>query len=221
MLWIMLLGCGAFREARDADEAVIRDEMAAHSAEASQARAALINGDLEGVHKAGAALSARLPLPELPTEAQQPVTRAAEALSSASTLEVAAAQIAQLGAGCGSCHTTVGADVSLPPLSTASPNEAFDAQMQRYHWASERMWQGLVLSSDTAFDEARAALRQLPTASFAPQLDGELPVTAETLDATVHEMASKAGPGNAEMYGAMLLTCVLCHVHSPDSPAND
>lgn len=220
MLWL-LWACSGQQEARDAELDGVQVEMQAHRAEADAAREAIIAGDLTAARAAGAALVARLPIPDLPAAEQAAVKTAAEALSSAGSVELAAHRFSEMSAACGGCHTARGVTPAMAAPSPPPVHEGFDAQMQRYHWAAERMWQGLVLPSDAAFDEARAELRKIPTDGFRPQLDGVLPVDAATMDAAVHGAAAEAGVGAAGAYGGMLLTCALCHLHSPASPAYD
>ena len=220
MLWL-LWACGGQQEARDADLDGVRVEMQAHHAEADAAREAIIAGDLDGAKASGAKLASRMPIPDLPAADQAAVKASAVSLSEAASLEVAAQHFGALSVGCGQCHAARGVQPQLSAPTLPPVHEGFDAQMQRYHWAAERMWQGLVLPSDAAFDEARAALRKIPTDGFRPQLDSRLPVGAESMDAAVHASAAAAGPGAGDAYGAMLLTCALCHLHSPASPAHD
>lgn len=201
----------------------LREEMRQHSADALAAREALVVADLAAAQAAGRALAGRLPLAALPAAPQEPVRAAALALASAPSIEVAARHFGELSVACGGCHQAVQASPRLPSPDAPPPEESFEAQMQRYHWAAERMWQGLVLPSETAIEEARAQLRALPTASFrtASTATLPLPLGAETLDAALHEQAQQVAIGQGQAYGAMLLMCAACHTLSPASPAHD
>jgi hypothetical protein len=221
MVWLLLWACSSQQEERDAEAAGVQAEMQAHRAEADAIREAIIFGKLDAAKAAGQQLSARLPIPDLPAAPQAAADQAAAALAASMNLEEVAGNFSRLSAACGSCHTAQGAKPQLDAPRSPPVSEGFDEQMQRYHWAAERMWQGLVLPSEEAFEEARAALRGIPTDHFLPDIDLGLPVVAEAMDEAVHEQAALASTTAPDPYAAMLLTCALCHLHSPASPAHD
>ena len=200
---------------------VLSAEMQAHGAAARTILDALVEGRLEAAQAAGRGLAERLPLPGLPEAPQAAVKAEAEALAVAPSVEVAALHFGQLSVACGGCHTAQGVTPHLPPPAAPPAAEGFTEQMQRYHWAAERMWQGLVLPSEAAFHEARAQLNALPTAPFRPAGVDDPVWGAETLDTVLHEQAQKLGPGDGAAYGAVLLMCAACHEVSPESPAHD
>ena len=223
-MWLLLSCFSPDQPEAEAQRDELILEMQTHDQQANAAREALIIGDLDGMKAAGAALVARLPLAELPASAaaaQETLRQHAQSLADAPDIEQAAWSLGELGEACGSCHQALVASVRLEMPEPPPVGEGFTEQMQRYHWAVGRMWQGLVMPSDAAYQEATAALHKMPAAPFRPDWLDAMPPQAVATDAQVHRIAAVAEMGSGRMLGALMLTCASCHVNMPGSPASD
>lgn len=210
-----------------AEEEVRRDdlslEMQAHAKQTDTARLAIIDGNLKAATEAGAELLARIPVWELPGSArtmEPALIVPAKALAEATTLQAAALALGDIGVACGSCHASQGVDIGLSAPTPPPTTEGFSEQMQRYHWAAERMWQGLILPSEEAIAESVSAIEALPAAGFHPEWMTTLPPAAQQTDGNVHQLAALATTKRGWAYGSMLAACAACHENLPGSPAN-
>ncbi len=210
-----------------AEEEVRRDdlslEMQTHAEQTRTARLAIIDGNLPVATEAGKELLARIPVWELPGEArtmEPALVVPAKALAEATTLEAAALALGDIGVACGSCHAAQGVDPGLKAPEPPPTSEGFSEQMQRYHWAAERMWQGLILPSEEAIKESIAVIETLPAADFHPEWMPALPAAAEQTDGNVHQLASLITTKRGWAYGSMLAACASCHQNLPGTPAN-
>ncbi len=142
------------------------------------------------------------------------------ALAEATTIDAAALALGEMGVACGSCHASQGVTLPLKAPEPPPTTEGFTEQMQRYHWAAERMWQGLILPSEAAIAESVAAIQALPTADFHPEWAESLPPGAQQTDAVVHQLAALTTTKQGWAYGSMLAACAACHTNLPGTPAN-
>ncbi|MFT5682939.1 MAG: hypothetical protein ACI8RZ_003863 [Myxococcota bacterium] len=215
---ILLLSCSSHQPTTT--QRPLAADMAAHSLAAQTAREAIIVGDLDAANAAGQQVADRWPLEHLPDTARVDevvLVQNAQALAEASSIEGAAAAFGRMSVACGSCHAAQGASPSLPAPAPPPQSEAINEQMQRYHWAAERMWQGLVLPSQDALDEARAALAG--STAFSPEWSLDtLHLPADVLAAALSDIGSSPGTNPGSDYGMLLMTCAACHYYSPGGP---
>lgn len=143
---------------------------------------------------------------------------AAAAVSAAVDLPTASAAAAELARSCGACHVAQAARLSRTESKPPGIDDADDkAIMRRHEWAFDRLWESLVLPSDTAWQAGVEAFVELP--ACADDLSGEQDRAAiERARETVrsYEQAARAAKtleARAEIYGALLPTCASCHAN--------
>ena len=132
-------------------------------------------------------------------------------------LDDAAREAARMAAVCGLCHRAAGAPVErfMPALVERSENLT-PGRMQRNKWAIDRMWEGLVGPSDTAWRIGAEVLVETVLEPGEIAGDGPIdPTLKERID-RVHSLAASAAeahrPGErAEVMGRLLGTCAGCH----------
>ena len=125
--------------------------------------------------------------------------------------------VARLGRACARCHEETRANVELgfarfsPPLETGTRQ----GQMARHAWAAERLWQGVIAPSDTAWSDGARLMG-------ATAIDVSRPMNAEPnpdvveLAAKMRELSQAAqhitdNGVRATIYGEMLVNCARCH----------
>jgi cytochrome c556 len=129
----------------------------------------------------------------------------------------ASTAVAQVGATCGSCHAAMkqGPHYAVvegpPPAATA-----VETRMLRHRWAADRLWEGLIGPSDTAWAAGASALIDAPlyTDALTREVEQYEPVTA--LAWTVHDIGARARmdqdhAARTQLFGQLLGTCARCH----------
>ena len=215
MLPLLLLGCWNTDERLAVEEEEVRLEMAEHWDEATQARDAIIQGDLTAATKAAAKLHARLPLEGLPEELRErekPLQTAMGEAGGAADLTTAALAMGRAAQACGECHAANGITPQLddPPLPPEGDGTA--SEMARHQWAAQKLWLGLVRPSQSDFDEACKALEHASLLSDDARLQSQ---AASELEKGVHQLAASVADGSSsrgEIYGQLLTTCATCHL---------
>lgn len=147
-------------------------------------------------------------------QAMQNVAKRADAITDVKTAAAAVADVAQ---ACGACHKQLGHS-PLDNQKPSTPPAAGDvaAKMETHQWATERLWDGVVGPSDSAWQRGAAVLAN----SSVFTKDGGT-VSAELLEqqATLRSLgadAMKSGDtaGRAQQYGRLLATCASCHTQA-------
>jgi hypothetical protein len=85
--------------------------------------------------------------------------------------------------------------------------------MQRHAWATERLWEGLYVPSDEAWDAGAKALSAAPFPSDVLKQGGTYARTAAADFArlVVKAPAKRTPLDRAGLYAELLLTCGSCH----------
>ena len=202
----------------DAREATVQARMQGHERHGDAMRDAVARGDLDGA-KAEAKLLSELriegPTGRLWRQMFDAMRAAAARSADASDLKEAGHDVGLVARTCGDCHTTFGrAGVLVEPPGALRPGT--QAGMRRHQWATERLWDGLVVPSDEAWNAGALALSEAP---LVPEqlTPGKSPVPrVGELAQAVHNLGVKAaGAGRVEaranLYGELLATCAECH----------
>jgi cytochrome c553 len=153
---------------------------------------------------------------------QTPETRevalAVGALRTARTIDDAIYAEVRIATACAHCHV---AAQKLPvfPLPSRAPADlaTIEAQMARHQWAVDRVWEGLVGSSDEHWRAGLYVLATSPlprTPTQSPQLATQLQKRAQA--ALDDQSATLEQRGEA--YVGLLTTCAACHATSASKP---
>ncbi len=140
----------------------------------------------------------------------QAVRSAAAAVEAASTVPDAARATALLARACATCHEEVGAMLRFDPNPAPAGGHQVIQQMQTHRWASERLWQGLIASSNPRWLDGAEQLVAAPLAIP----DANPGVAADVTALRRHAArAMDAGPQaeRATIFGELLATCAGCH----------
>ncbi len=202
------------------------EHMHSHLEQISEIKDAVIAGNLPDVREPARWLASSEPpgltLPWIPyvQEMRRYATRAADAKD----LVAAASAVSEIARTCGDCHRASGVSIAFgfderPP----EEEQSLMTQMQRHLWAADRMWEGLIGPSDSAWNRGAAILSEihLDISDFAGS-SAEGPGSAEN-ESQMSELLSRAsGMGEqgglaastelrSGLYGEFLSLCASCH----------
>ncbi len=186
-----------------------------HFVEADQIRRAVIAGRQEEYVKPAHQLTYGIRAEELPATWREPVERmqdAADRLKGSHDLWLAAAATADIGVACGDCHRVNGGPRTHLEAEPAAGD--LTARMKRHGWATERLWEGLFVPSDEAWQAGAAILSQEPFPGELLQRGGVYARSAAEDFAKAVQRAPGQGAATdrAQLYARLLSTCATCHV---------
>ncbi|MFT4975967.1 MAG: mono/diheme cytochrome c family protein [Myxococcota bacterium] len=209
--------------AAHSDDAVVARHMRAHLAHATQARDALLGGDLAAAREPLKWLAEHRAVEGLPegwwSHVDQFNQRAAPAVGSTDP-EVLAKSIAGVAQVCGNCHTQLRttpqlADREVDPIEGGVP-----AHMEEHLWAMDRMWAGLI-GLDAEAWALGAAVLVSPPVHHDPDI--ALPEDAAAIAERLHVLGVKAAAASSSeqqtaVYSELLVACSECHVRMGTRP---
>jgi hypothetical protein len=189
--------------------------MQAHFQDALLIRQAVIAGRLEDAVEPAQALARARDLDHLPEGWRGFVERMQEVagrIQDSTLVSRAAAATADLGVSCGLCHQQRGGpQASREPAPDAGTS--IESRMRRHAWATERLWEGLYVPSDDAWNAGAKALSSAP---FPAEIlkDGGVNARSAASDfarLVVKAPAQRIARDRAALYAELLLTCGSCH----------
>ncbi len=134
----------------------------------------------------------------------------AQAAADATDFETAAIAVANVSARCGECHRDEGVDLEFP--SVAEPDAA---QMLRYRFAIDRMWEGLVAPDTQRWQQgAQAYARAVDCSALGSDqsLPGHHTVPCNSILAVAGAaQAAETMQARADSFAAVTFNCAGCH----------
>jgi hypothetical protein len=122
------------------------------------------------------------------------------------SLVTAAMDLGKLGDSCAACHLKFGGPSG--PIEPTPVAENTDPTMFDHAFATDLLWDGLILPSDSSWSMGASIIIEAPPlASDAP----EVATAAEHLRALARDAVVAEAPQRSQMFGSMLLTCAACH----------
>lgn len=139
---------------------------------------------------------------------------AATALANASSVDEALRQEVKIAIACANCHDDA-APKFLFPMPGRPPladHTSSTVRMTRHRWATDRLWEGLVASSE---DHWRAGLAVISETPLPYSRAREAPAFASALQKRANQALREAPSDTIEergaVYGQLLVTCAGCH----------
>jgi mono/diheme cytochrome c family protein len=207
---------------------ILAGEMQDHERHGVALRDAVERGDLADARREAKVLAdLRLAAgddPEWRREVEA-LNAAARAESTATDVDAASRGLSTVARACGDCHRSLG------PVAIVGDLVADDGGviplMKRHEWAATKLWVGLVVPSDNAWQVGAAMLAEAPVA---PELltPGKSPAPrVVALARAVHDLALRASRAQStedrvHVYADLVATCSGCHQWlggGPESPA--
>jgi len=189
--------------------------MQAHFNDALLIRQAVIAGSPEDAVDPAYVLTHIQDLDQLPDGWRVFVERmqgVAGRIQNSTTSSLAAAATADLGVSCGMCHQRHGGPTASDEPAPA-PGTSIERRMARHVWATERLWEGLIVPSSDAWTAGARALGADPFPSDVLN-DGGVYARSAASDfakLAANAPAQKTAEQRAALYAELLVTCGTCH----------
>jgi hypothetical protein len=212
VLFLLLGACAANRPTQR--------HMTVHFQRVVEVEAALIRGDLEAA-RGGAQYIADHDevsgLPESGTPWLSAMRAEARSVAAARDIDAASGAASRMVKTCGDCHHTVRKGPSI--VVGALPHEsgtATSTEMTLHQWAADRMRDGLIGPSDSAWSAGAAALANDPiyqadVAVRTGRFQQMEEMARRTVDLGRRAAAMRDGFERAAAYGEFLASCAACH----------
>ena len=144
-------------------------------------------------------------------------TRAAE-LATSATIDGALRAEAKLAGACAACHASAGAlpDLGEPPRPPRDDGSV-TSRMARHLWATDRLWEGAIASSDQAWRAGLDVLAAtpLPTSELGKQRAPFGRELQRLADGARRRSRTDTAADRIGAYGDILVTCASCHAAAP------
>ena len=195
-------------------EAAGPPEMYVHFQQVGEIHDAIVLGDVEATRAPARALAnSHNPYGEAAVEAWQLMQAEARGIQEQHDLLDLSRSVARMGMACGACHLTMEDGPDIQPGDPPSGSRVPTPHMLRHQWATDRLWEGLVGPSPTAWAAGAGALRDAAL-DFGPP--GNRAAEVEQLARRVHLLGddcrhTESWEDRASIYGRLLETCANCH----------
>jgi cytochrome c553 len=218
------------QEAGEQDESEVATHMHEHLTRITTIKAHIIMDDLDGVREPAAWLAEHESVTGLPANYEPYVELMrmyARQVVAAPDLKSAAKSVSQMARNCGNCHLTN--EVELEFGFDTRPADWADTitHMQRHQWAADRLWEGLIGPSDTAWNRGTDMLVDVPLHPADVMDETTNDTDADVIDKIAHRVHLLGGQGTnvrtpdarSKLYAELLGLCADCHSRLGRGPA--
>ncbi len=220
--------------AQDMDDEVESDvatHMHEHLARITTIKSFIIMGNLDGVREPATWLAQHEEVAGLPSNFEPYIglMRAyAREVNNAADLNSAAIAVSQMARTCSNCHLVNEVEIEFGYDQVPADWADRVSHMQRHQWAADRLWEGLIGPSDTAWNRGTEMLVGVPLHPDDLTYDSSADVDKSAIDQLARRVHVLAGQGlaaktptaRAELYGEMLGICAECHTLLGRGPGN-
>jgi len=225
---VIALGCGGGQQApaeqaKPAEPAVAAADVAKHMhehlARVTTMQEAVIRGDMAAAVEPARWIADHQPTAGLPAGQEAVLAdmkKQAAIVAEATDPKHAATATAMVISYCGTCHAAAKITAAIPeaPKPVAEPGVA--AHMMEHQWATDLLYQGLVMPSEERWQKGLAAMQGTPLSEKDLPKDAKLTKEIVALEKKVHEMADKAKTATdlgtkVAFYGEYIGGCAGCH----------
>ncbi len=212
----------------DEDRSAVADHMHEHLTRISTIKSAIVAGKLEDVREPATWLADHETAAGLPAEFESYVIQMrsyARHVIKAQDLVSAAESVSKMAKTCGNCHLVN--DVNLEFGYDQRPREDLEdvvTHMQRHQWATDRLWEGLIGPSDSAWNRGTDMLIDAPLqpsdVTTATNHVSEINNIARRIHALGGIGTQTTTPdARSELYAEILGLCASCHILLDRGPA--
>jgi mono/diheme cytochrome c family protein len=222
---LLVPGCGGTppppaEQAKPAESAVdVAAHMHEHLARVTTMQEAVIRGDVEAAVEPARWIADHQETAGLPAGTEAIVAdmkRSAGVVAEAKDPKNAATATAMVISYCGSCHAAGKVTPAIAEPAKPAGDGPPAAHMLEHQWATELMYQGLVIPSEERWQKGLSAMEVVPLTEKDLPKDSKLTQEVIALEKTVHELAGKAKSATdlgtkVALYGEYLAGCAGCH----------
>jgi cytochrome c553 len=210
------------QEVRGENETEVATHMHEHLDRITTIKSLIIMGNLDGVREPAIWLADHEAVPGLPTNFEPYVglmRQYAREVNNATDLKSAAISVSSMARTCSNCHLVNGVEIEFGYDQVPAEWSDTVSHMQRHQWAADRLWEGLIGPSDTAWARGTDMLVDVPLHPDKVK-DGALDgVDSEAIDQIARRIHVLGGQGTnaktpterSKLYGEMLGLCADCH----------
>lgn len=224
----LVLGCGGAQQppaeqAKPAQPAApvadVAKRMHEQLSRVATVQDAVIRGDMEAAVEPAKWIADNQETAGLPAGTEPIVAdmkKQAAVVAEAKDFSHAATATAMTISYCGTCHTAAKASPAVPEAVKPSAAGPLATHMVEHQWATELMYQGLMMPSEERWRKGLAAMQATPLGEKNLPKDTKLTKEVAALEKKVHEMAAKATKATdlgtkVAFYGEFLGGCAGCH----------
>lgn len=189
----------------------------------------IIMGNLDGAREPAIRLADHEAADGLPADFERYyglMRQHAREVNNATDLKSAAISVSGIARTCGNCH--IANEIEIEFGYDQKPEDWSDtvSHMQRHQWAVDRLWEGLIGPSDTAWNRGMDMLVDLPLHPDDVTDEDSAGVDPEALDQIARRIHALTRQGTvattptarAEIYGELLGLCADCHTRLGRGP---
>lgn len=211
------------------NESDVATHMHEHLDRISIIKSLIIMGNLDGIREPAIWLADHETMAGLPEHFEPYVDlmrEYAREVNNATDLKSAAISVSGMARTCSNCHLVNQVEIEFG--YDQEPAEWADtvSHMQRHQWAVDRLWEGLIGPSDTAWSRGTNMLIDVPLQPDAVMNESSNGADAADFDRIARRIHVLAGQGyaartpaaRAELYGELLGLCAECHTKLGHGP---
>jgi hypothetical protein len=217
------------QEAADEERSSVADHMHEHLTRIGTIKAEIVAGRLAGVREPAIWLADHETVAGLPVDFEPYVAQMksyARHVIEARDLVTAASAVSQMARTCGNCHLVNGVELEFG--YDTQPREDIEdivTHMQRHQWAADRLWEGLIGPSDSAWHRGTDMLIDVPLESEDVTIATEHFAEIARITRRIHALGgigteTVTPDARSDLYGEVLGLCASCHVLLGRGPAN-
>jgi cytochrome c553 len=190
-----------------------------HLARVTTMQEAVIRGDMEAAVEPARWIADHQETAGLPVGTESVVAdmkRSAAVVAEAKDFKNAATATAMVISYCGTCHAASKASPAISETPKPVSEAPLAVHMMEHQWATDMLYQGLVMPSEERWQKGLTAMQTTPLAEKDLPKDAKLTKEVAALEKKVHEMAGKAKTAadigtKVAFYGEYIGSCAGCH----------
>jgi hypothetical protein len=180
---------------------------------------AVIRGDMEAVVEPATWIAEHQETAGLPAGTESvlgDMKKQAAVVAGAKDFRNAATATAMVVSYCGSCHKAAQVTPAIPESVKPAAEGALAAHMMEHQWATDLLYQGLVIPSEERWQKGLDAMAATPLAEKNLPKDTKLTKEIVALEKKVHGLAGRAKAASdlgtkVAFYGEYIGGCAGCH----------
>lgn len=218
------------QEVSDEDRSEVAIHMHEHLNRITTIKAFIIMGNLNGVREPAIWLAEHESVAGLPSNYEPYVELMrvyAREVVEAPDLNSAAESVSRMARTCSNCHLVNHVELEFGYDQRPGELEDTVSHMQRHQWAADRLWEGLIGPSDTAWRRGADMLVDVPLLAEDVMYDSTNSDNSAAIDQIARRIHVLGGQGTStstpaarsELYGEILGLCASCHIRLGRGPA--